>query len=72
MYDRDVKGARSIFKVIRSAAALARMLPILDLSCEENATQGSGNDHSYVAQAELLKLQRNDQFPDELVKIEGA
>ena len=30
-------GAASIFSVIRSAAALARMLPTFDLSCEENA-----------------------------------
>ncbi len=37
--DRGVKGAPSIFKVIRSAAALARMFPILDLSCEENAAR---------------------------------
>ncbi len=35
--DLEVIGAPSIFSVIRSAAALARMLPILDLSCEENA-----------------------------------
>jgi hypothetical protein len=33
---------------------------------------GSGTGHSYVAQAELLKLQRSGQFPDELVKIEGT
>ncbi len=40
-------GVPSIFNVIRSAAALARMLPTLDLRCEEKAslplpTEGSG------------------------------
>jgi hypothetical protein len=33
---------------------------------------GSGTGHGHVAQAELLKLQKSVQFPDELVKIEGA
>ncbi len=71
MCDRDGKGAPSIFKVIRSAAALASMLPILDLSCEGNATRRKGTVHWSIAQAELLKLQKSGQFPDELVKIEG-
>jgi hypothetical protein len=30
---------------------------------------GSGKVHSWNAQVELLKLQQNGQFPDELVKI---
>ena len=33
---------------------------------------GSGTGHGHVAQAELLTLQKSGQFPDELVKIEGA
>ena len=33
---------------------------------------GSGTGHGHVAQAELLKLPKSGQFPDELVKIEGA
>ena len=37
MCDLDATGAPSIFNVIRTAAALARMLPTFDLSCEENA-----------------------------------
>ena len=39
--DLDVIGASSMFRLIRnsSAAALARMLPIFDLSCEENAAR---------------------------------
>ena len=36
MCDLDVTGAPSIFKRIRSAPALARIFPVLDLSCEEN------------------------------------
>jgi hypothetical protein len=49
------------------------MLPTLDLSCEENQPSGgSGTGHGHVAQAKLLKLQKSGQFPDELVKIEGA
>ena len=37
--DRDVKGVPSIGKVIRSAGVLVRMLPILDMSCEENTAR---------------------------------
>ncbi len=33
---------------------------------------GSGRVHGYVAQAELLKMQKSGQFPDELVKIEDT
>ena len=33
---------------------------------------GSGTGHGHDAQAELLKLQKSGQFPDELVKTEGA
>ena len=33
---------------------------------------GGGTGHGHVAQDELLKLQKSGQFPDELVKIEGA
>ena len=32
-------GAPSIFKLIRRAAALARMCPTFDLSCEEDSTR---------------------------------
>ncbi len=67
MCDRDVKGVLSIFKVIRSPAVLARMFPILDLSCEKNTRGGSGSGHRYVAQTELLKFHRNGQFPHEFV-----
>ena len=37
--DLEAIGAPSICNVIRSAAALARMLPTLDLSYEENAAR---------------------------------
>ena len=39
MCDLKAIGALSIFKLIRKAAALARMLPTFDLSCEENAAR---------------------------------
>jgi hypothetical protein len=48
------------------------MLAILDLICEENTSHSSGTGHGWIAQTELLKLQKNGQFPDELLKIEGA
>ena len=41
--DLEAIGAPSIFDVIRRAAALARMLPTLDLSCEENAARRKWN-----------------------------
>jgi hypothetical protein len=37
--DLEAVGVSSIFKTTRSAAALVRMLPTLDLSCEENVTR---------------------------------
>ena len=33
---------------------------------------GSGSIHGQIAQAELLKLQKSGQFPDEPVRIKGA
>ncbi len=33
---------------------------------------GSGTGHGWIAQDELLKIQKSGQFPDELVKIEGV
>ena len=33
---------------------------------------GSGTGHGQIAQAELLKLQKSGQFPDEPVRIKGA
>ncbi len=72
MCDLDATGAPSTFRVILSPAALARMLPTLDLSCEENDTCLKWNWSLVDELAELLKLQRIGQFPDELVKIEGS
>jgi hypothetical protein len=46
------------------------VLPAFVRSCEENAARRKWN--SLFAQAELLKLQKRVQFPDELVKIKGA
>ena len=70
MCDLEAIGAPSMLRLIRSAAALARMWPTLDLSCEENAVCGESG--GWFALAELLKLQESGQFPDEPVKIEGA
>ena len=51
----------SMFNVIHSTVSLPRMLPTLDLSC--------GTGHGQITQAELLKLQKSGQFPDESVRI---
>ena len=67
--DLEAIGAPSIFSIIRSAAASARMWPTLLLSCEENTAWRS---ERLITLAELLKLQEIGQFPDESVKIEGA
>ena len=53
------------------------MLPTLDLSCEENVARvvvelTTGHWASEIVQAEILKMQKHGQFPDELVKIKGA
>ncbi len=69
MCDRQTIGVTSIFKTIRSAAALVRMLPTLDLRCEENAER---RKWSWFALTELLKLQESGSFPMSLVKIKGA
>ncbi len=39
MCDLEAIGDPSMFNVIRSVAALARMLLTLDLSCQENAAR---------------------------------
>jgi hypothetical protein len=71
--DLEVIGVPSIFKTIRSAASLARMLPTLDLnSVRRTRRGGSGRIHWKVGEDELLKLTKSGQFPDEVVKIEGA
>ena len=43
MCDLEAIGAPSMFRLIRSAAALARMLPTFDLSFEENAARRKWN-----------------------------
>ena len=48
MCDLDATGALSILRIIRSAAALARMLPTFDLSCDEKLCGGSGTGHGHV------------------------
>jgi hypothetical protein len=49
----DAIGAPSRLRLIRKAAALARIFPTLDLRIEE---KGSGRVHRWSALTELLKL----------------
>ncbi len=60
-------GVPSKLTVIHKDAALTRVSPTLDLKYEGNTTLRKWN--CYVAQAELLKMQKSGQFPDELVGI---
>jgi hypothetical protein len=66
-------GDPSKLTVIRKVAALSRIFPTLDLSVEEKVAPlflfGSGTCHVVFAEFELLKLQKNGQFPDESVRI---
>ena len=55
MCDLEAIVAPSIFELTLKAAALARMLPTLALSCEENAARRKWKSPLEVAQAELLK-----------------
>jgi hypothetical protein len=64
-----LSGAPSRLRFTRKAATLAEVLTTLDLSCEDKPRGGSGTVHGHVAQAELLKLQKSGQFPDEPVRI---
>ncbi len=59
----------SIFKIIRTDTSLTRILTIFDFNWKEN-TGGSGRVHCLIAQSELLKMKKNGQFPDEIVRIE--
>ncbi len=69
MCDLEAIGVPSMFKLIRSASALTRMLPTLDLTFEENAARRIG---SWLALNELLKLQESCQFPGEPVNIKAT
>ena len=57
-------GTPSIFKLTRKAAALTRVLPTFAFNELENAARRKWN-----TEAELLKLQKSGQFPDEPVRI---
>jgi hypothetical protein len=57
--------APSRLRVIRKAAALAKIKLTCDLSIEEKAAWRSGRIlHWLIVKAELLKLQKSGQFPD--------
>ncbi len=59
MCDFEVIGAPSRLSLIRKAATLARMLPILDLICEANARGGmdlAKIDSSFICFFKKIKL----------------
>jgi hypothetical protein len=66
-----VIGAPSIFKLIRKAAALARVMPTFVFSCAETPRGGSGKVHCLVAQAELLKVIKMRSTPLKVVYYES-
>jgi hypothetical protein len=58
-----------MLRLTRKAAVLARVMPTFAFSCAENAARRKWKRvHSLVAQAELLKLKKSGQFPDEPVR----
>ncbi len=59
----------SILSVIRKTATLARVLSTFVFRVPETPSGGSGIVHGQVTPAELLKLQKSGQFPDESVRI---
>ena len=67
MCDVEAIDAPSILRVIRNTTSLVRILPTFDL--RRTSRVCSGTDHGRIAQAELLKLQKSGQFPDETVRI---
>jgi hypothetical protein len=61
-------GAPLRLRLIRKVAALARVLPTLDLRVVRTTSCcGSGTVHCLIVQAELLKLKKSGQFPEESV-----
>ena len=51
-----------MFRFIRNAVPLARVLPTLDLSCEQRGVRGNTTSPGDVAQAHLLlKLQQGQE-----------
>ncbi len=67
--DLETIGLPSTLRVIRSVAPLVRMLPTFDL---RTPCDGSGTGHGQITQAEVLKMQKCGQFPDESVKVKVA
>jgi hypothetical protein len=65
----EVIGAPSMLRLTRKAAALARVLPTFAFAAQRTPRGGIGRVHCLIAQAELLKLQKSGQFPDEPVRI---
>jgi hypothetical protein len=59
----------AIFKLIRKSAALSRVLSTFPFNYEENVERRKWKSPLLVYASELLKFQRNGQFPDEPVRI---
>ncbi len=65
----EVIGTPSILSVIRKVATLKRVLPTFLPGWTRTRYDRSGIVHWWIVQDELLKLQKNGQFPDETVGI---
>jgi hypothetical protein len=65
----EVIGVPSIFKLTRKTVVLARVLLDLRSGWPRMSYVGSGTVHGWVAQVELLELQKNGQFPHDPVRI---
>ncbi len=55
--------------IIRKTGFLSRARSTLDLSRVEKLHDGGGRVHGHVPEAELLKLEKNGQFPEDPVRI---
>jgi hypothetical protein len=63
-------GTPSIFKLIRKVEVLVRVLPTFTfLTTKRTPHGGSGKVQCWFVEPEVLKLQRNGQFPDDPVRI---
>ena len=67
----EVIGDRSMLRLINKVSTFERVLRyrLFLLNPERTPCGGSGKDHCLVPEPELLKLQKNGQFPYESVRI---
>ncbi len=62
-------GTPSRLRLIRNAAALARIDETRDLSIDEKAARRKWKNAPICELTELLKVQKSGQFPDDPVRI---